>query len=146
MSYTYKYPRPSLTVDAALFRKEKGEDQILLIRRKFSPHQGKWALPGGFVDMDETLEQSVARELEEETGISGIDLKQLKAFSSLERDPRGRTISVVFWGEAKEGTSPKAGDDAAKAQWFNLSDLPPLAFDHHEVVKQTLFERAGDKK
>jgi 8-oxo-dGTP diphosphatase len=135
MPYTYQYPRPSLTTDAVVFRVKEDTKQLLLIQRKFPPYKGKWALPGGFMDMDETLEQSAARELEEETGLKGVKLQQLKAFSTLERDPRGRTISVIFWGVADKQAKAVAGDDAAKAQWFDLAGLPPLAFDHKEVVE-----------
>jgi len=135
------YPRPSLTVDAAVFRRVNDEDHILLIKRKFPPYQYKWALPGGFVDMDETLEQSVARELDEETGLKGIELRQLKAFSSVERDPRGRTISIIFWGEIRGKVTAFAGDDAARAKWFKLTALPELAFDHQEVVEAAIDAR-----
>lgn len=138
MSYTYPYPRLSLTVDAVVFKIVDAKKFILLIQRKNEPFQGKWALPGGFVDMDETLETAVHRELEEETGLKNIVLKQLHAFSSLERDPRGRTVSVVFWGIAKSEAMPLSGDDAADARWFEMENLPELAFDHDEVVKMAL--------
>lgn len=134
MPFTYKYPRPALTVDAVVFKEIGIKKEILLIQRKFAPYKGKWALPGGFVDMDETLEQAALRELSEETGITNVALQQLKAFSTIERDPRSRTISVVFWGVANQATEVIAGDDAGKAQWFDLTQLPPLAFDHQEVV------------
>ena len=134
MPFTYKYPRPALTVDAVVFKEIGIKKEILLIQRKFAPYKGKWALPGGFVDMDETLEQAAVRELSEETGITNVALQQLKAFSTIERDPRSRTISVVFWGVANQATEVIAGDDAGKAQWFDLTQLPPLAFDHQEVV------------
>lgn len=140
---TQKYPRPSLTVDAAVFRIKNGIDQILLIERKFPPFQNSWALPGGFVDMDETLEQSAARELQEETGLTNIKLKQVKAFSSLERDPRGRTVSVLFWGKTDGKADTVAGDDAAKAQWFDLTNLPALAFDHQQVLEAAVAAREG---
>ena len=138
MPYTYQYPRPSLTTDTVVFKVKDTTTQLLLIQRKFPPYKGKWALPGGFMDMDETLEQSAARELEEETGLKNVELQQLKAFSTLERDPRGRTISVIFWGVADESSEPVAGDDAAKAQWFDITKLPELAFDHQEVVDEAV--------
>jgi 8-oxo-dGTP diphosphatase len=138
MPFTYKYPRPALTVDAVVFRTANNKTELLLIQRKFPPYQNKWALPGGFVDMDETLEEAVARELKEETGLTGIKLKQLKAFSTVNRDPRGRTISVVFWGINKTGLTANAGDDAAKTRWFDINNLPPLAFDHKEVVQEAV--------
>ena len=138
MPFTYKYPRPALTVDAVVFKETGIKKEILLIQRKFAPYKGKWALPGGFVDMDETLEQAAFRELSEETGITNVALQQLKAFSTIERDPRSRTISVVFWGVANQATEVIAGDDAGKAQWFDLTQLPPLAFDHQEVVNEAM--------
>ena len=134
----YKYPRPSLTVDAVVFKQEGVNSYVLLIQRKNPPYKEKWALPGGFVDMDETLESAVSRELMEETGISDVEFRQLHAFSSLERDPRGRTVSVVFWGLLPNKKNPVAGDDAADARWFNLNNLPPLAFDHQEILQMAI--------
>jgi len=143
MSYTYQYPRLALTVDAVVFKKLKSKTFILLIQRKNEPFQGKWALPGGFVDMDETLETAVKRELAEETGLKNIELFQLHAFSALGRDPRGRTVSVVFCGIADSNAEPISGDDAADARWFELENLPELAFDHDEVVKMALKKLNG---
>jgi len=139
VSYTYEYPRPALTVDAAVFR-EVGEGgiELLLIQRDRPPFEGGWALPGGFVDMDETLEEAVVRELEEETSLIGIHLEQLKAFSAIDRDPRGRTVSVVFWGILKDDQQANAGDDARNTKWFLVNQLPELAFDHAEVVKTAI--------
>jgi len=135
-----------LTVDAAVFRQKDGKTEILLIRRDRPPFEGHWALPGGFVDMDETLEEAVARELEEETNITGVDLKQLHAFSALDRDPRGRTISVVFWGILNDRQQAKAGDDARETGWFDINNLPELAFDHRDVVEMAIrkLKRAKD--
>ena len=135
LNYTYKYPRPALTVDAVVFRKNARKMEVLLIQRKNPPFQGGWALPGGFVDMDETLETAVHRELFEETGLKNIVLKQMHAFSTLGRDPRGHNISVVFWGILENDQTAKAGDDAQHAEWFDLKNLPTLAFDHDEVIK-----------
>ena len=135
MSYTYEYPRPSVTVDAAIFRKSGKDYEILLIQRGAEPFKGGWALPGGFMDMDETVEEAVIRELEEETALKNIELKQLHAFSALNRDPRGRTISVVFWGILEDGQNAIAGDDASDTKWFKIDNLPLLAFDHKEVIK-----------
>lgn len=134
MAFTYKYPRPAVTVDAVVFKKNSKNTFVLLIKRKNPPYKEKWALPGGFIDTDETLEEAVSRELQEETGIGGVELQQLYTFSSLERDPRSRTISVVFWGMLHNNGKPKADDDAADAEWFTLNELPPLAFDHAEVL------------
>jgi len=138
MSYIYEYPRPALTVDATVFREVEGSIELLLIQRDRPPFEGGWALPGGFVDMDETLEEAVVRELEEETSLKGIHLEQLKAFSAIDRDPRGRTVSVVFWGILKDDQQAKAGDDARNTKWFPVNLLPELAFDHAVVVKTAI--------
>ena len=136
MSFTYKYPRPALTVDAVVFRNNCDKTEVLLIQRDRNPFEGMWALPGGFVEMDETLEQAVARELKEETALAGINLKQLHAFSDVGRDPRGRTVSVTFYGVTDKSNSKlKGGDDARDARWFPLDDLPKLAFDHNEIIE-----------
>jgi len=134
MSYTYDYPRPALTVDAVIFKREGQDLKVLLIQRKYPPFEGQWALPGGFVNMDETLEQAVHRELLEETGLRCIHLEQLHAFGAIGRDPRGRTVSVVYWGFTDHDQKPKAGDDAISAAWFSINKLPPLAFDHNEIL------------
>lgn len=141
MSYTYTYPRPALTVDAIIFKVHHATE-VLLIQRDIAPFEGAWALPGGYVQMDETLEEAVARELSEETGLRNIDLYQVKAFSALDRDPRGRTISVAFWGILTDKQQIVAGDDARNAAWFPISQLPALAFDHHEIIACSL-EKAG---
>jgi|WetSurMetagenome_2_1015567.scaffolds.fasta_scaffold422002_1 8-oxo-dGTP diphosphatase len=139
MPYTYEYPRPAVTVDAAVFRKAVTGIEILLIKRGKEPYKDMWALPGGFVNMDETLEEAIARELEEETGLIGIDLKQMYTFSTIHRDPRHRTISTVYFGMTGEGnTCAKAGDDAADTNWFNINELPLLAFDHNVAVKMAI--------
>ncbi len=135
MSFTYKYPRPALTVDAIVFRKTP-ELQVLLIERLNEPFKEMWAFPGGFVDMDETVEEAAKRELEEETSLVGIELKQFYTFSAIDRDPRHRTVSVVFVGFANEKAKPKAGDDAKNAKWFSLEHLPKLAFDHAEILEK----------
>ncbi len=139
MKYCYDYPRPALTVDAVLFDKaEEGEEpRVLLIRRKNPPFQGKWAFPGGFVDMEETVEEAVVRELAEETGVELKGLEQLATFSQVDRDPRGRVVSVVFTKEVdRRDHSVGGADDAEAAQWFPLSDLPELAFDHDRVLSE----------
>ncbi|NOX46299.1 MAG: NUDIX hydrolase [Chlorobi bacterium] len=141
MSYTYKYPRPAVTTDAVVFLENDNGFEILLIQRKNEPFQGMWALPGGFVDMDETLEEGVVRELEEETGLKGIKLQQLHTFSTVDRDPRGRTIGTAYWGfTTKENSEVKGGDDANEAKWFPINKLPKLAFDHQEIVEMALLE------
>ncbi|MCB2207174.1 MAG: NUDIX hydrolase [Bacteroidetes bacterium] len=134
MTYSYKYPRPALTVDIAIFREGKDDHEILLIKRKNNPFKGMWALPGGFVDMDETVETAASRELFEETSLSGIHLEQFHVFSEVDRDPRGRTVSVVFTGLLKDDQEAKAKDDAKEARWFDLEKLPELAFDHRKII------------
>jgi 8-oxo-dGTP diphosphatase len=135
--YTYDWPRPMVTVDAVVFSNTNGKTKVLLINRGKEPFKGKWALPGGFIDMDEELEDAVVRELEEETGLKGIRLEQMRTFGTVGRDPRGRQITIAFMGIAtEEQTKIKAGDDAAQAQWFDIEKLPDdMAFDHNEVVR-----------
>ncbi|MBI9038530.1 MAG: NUDIX hydrolase [Bacteroidales bacterium] len=136
MSYTYEYPRPAVTVDCILFSIENLRQEVLLIQRKFPPFKNSWAFPGGFVDMNETLEHAILRELEEETGITKVELNQLQAFSKIDRDPRQRTISVVFYAFVnKEDCRIKAGSDAENVKWFSLKNIPCLAFDHDTVLK-----------
>jgi 8-oxo-dGTP diphosphatase len=132
--YTYDYPRPSVTVDIALVTRES-KPRVLLIRRKHPPFEGMWALPGGFVEMEESLEASARRELLEETGIKGIKLEQLHAFGDPGRDPRGRTISVVYLARVNASkVKAHAGDDAADAAWHFLDRPPALAFDHKQIL------------
>lgn len=134
--YTYDHPRPAVTTDVALFRHagERGWE-ILLIRRAGEPFAGQWALPGGFVDELEPLEAAAARELEEECGIRGVDLRQIGAFGDPHRDPRGHTVSIAYLGIVRNPVEAKAADDAADARWFPLDRLPPFAFDHEELVR-----------
>lgn len=131
--YTYAYPRPAVTVDAILISKK---NSVLLIERGGEPFKGKWALPGGFIEMDESLETACRRELEEETALSVGELKQFKAYGAVDRDPRGRTISVIFYTYQDEEAIPQAGDDAANAQWFPIDRLPELAFDHQQILDE----------
>ena len=138
MPYTYKYPRPAVTVDTLVVRKTKDDLQLLLIQRDREPFQGFWAIPGGFMDMDETLEEAAVRELEEETGLQNIALTQMKAYSAPDRDPRQRTVSVAFVGFLTDNQQIKAGDDARKAQWFSVNRLPSLAFDHAQIIADIL--------
>ncbi len=132
--FTYEWPRPSVTVDVALVTAEAAP-RILLIRRKHDPFAGFWALPGGFVEMDETLEVSARRELREETGLEVGLLEQLHTFGDPGRDPRGRTISIVYLGKVDEAQlRPQAADDAAEVGWHALEQPPPLAFDHAAIL------------
>lgn len=141
MEYKYQYPRMLVTVDSVVFllNSAKTPSHILLIRRGNDPYKGHYALPGGFPEMNELLCDAAKRELFEETGLSGIDLFQLKAFDKVDRDPRDRNIAVAFYGFTNANNSTlTAGDDAEKAEWFPLNNLPPLAFDHAEIVKNAL--------
>ena len=144
--YTYKYPRPALTVDMLITRNTETKQEILLIQRLNPPFKNFWAMPGGFVDMDETLEQAAARELAEETGLQNVELEQFKAYSTVNRDPRGRTVSVVFTGQVKTNVIATAGDDAKNAAWFDVFELPLLAFDHEKIINEALINLMDNSK
>jgi 8-oxo-dGTP diphosphatase len=133
MTYTYQYPRPAVTVDAILISPKKS---VMLIERGREPFIGKWALPGGFIEMDEELETACQRELEEETGIRIKEMKQFRAYGGVHRDPRHRTISVLFYAFTDDEMVAIAGDDAAKARWFPIDQLPELAFDHQLILEE----------
>lgn len=132
--YTYKFPRPALTVDAIVYTKENNSVFVLFVKRGEEPFEGKWALPGGFVHIDERLENSCIRELHEETGLKVDNMVQYKTYDAIDRDPRGRTISVVHFTEIAGKEKVKGSDDAAQASWFPVTDLPDLAFDHTQIV------------
>ena len=134
MAYTYKYPRPAVTADCVVIAKE-AEPKVLLIERGADPFKGCWAFPGGFLNMDETTEQCAVRELEEETCMKIQKLQQIGAYSKVDRDPRGRTITVVYLAVIDSPCEVKGQDDAAKAQWFPLDALPKLAFDHDDIMR-----------
>lgn len=132
---TEKYKRINLTVDTIIFSKTAGGVKTLLIKRKNPPFKDKWAIPGGFVDYDEELDIAAKRELEEETGIKDSVLQQLYTVGTIGRDPRGRTVSVVYFAFIdSEKVNVKAGDDAKEAEWFDINNLPELAFDHKEIM------------
>jgi 8-oxo-dGTP diphosphatase len=133
--YCYEYPRPAVTVDVVILSAED-RPRVLLIRRKHDPFVGQWAIPGGFVDMDEALEDAARRELLEETGVRAASLEQLGTFGEPDRDPRGRTISVVYIARVDANkVKPQANDDAAEVGWHRLSRPPAdLAFDHDEIL------------
>lgn len=133
MSFTYKYPRPSVTADVVVITKEK-EPRVLLIQRGNEPFKGHWAFPGGFMNMDETTEQCAIRELEEETGLKVSNVKQIGAYSKVDRDPRGRTLTVAYLAHIDEAEDVEGQDDAAKAEWFPICNLPQLAFDHEDIM------------
>ena len=144
MSYLYKYPRPAVTVDAITFRPTvDGSYEVLLIQRKHEPFKGMWAFPGGFVDEGEDPNDAVHRELEEETKITGMKFSQLGFWGRPGRDPRGHTVSLVYWGVSQNSDlTPEAADDAQKAEWFPIDHLPELAFDHEGIIKVAI-ERLG---
>ena len=137
MTYTYKYPRPAVTADCIVITRE-AEPRVLLIQRGIDPYKGCWAFPGGFMNMDETTEQCAIRELEEETGLRVSDIHQIGAYSKVDRDPRGRTITVAYLAIVDEPIAVIGQDDAAKAEWFPLSALPELAFDHADIMQDAL--------
>jgi 8-oxo-dGTP diphosphatase len=132
--YCYEYPRPAVTVDVVIVTRER-TPRVLLIRRKHDPFEGMWAIPGGFVDMDEPLDAAARRELREETGVEVAELEQLHTFGDPGRDPRGRVIAVAYLARVKAGdVNPAAADDAAAVGWHRLDRLPPLAFDHDQIL------------
>lgn len=137
MEYTYKYPRPAVTADCIVITRE-AEPKVLLIQRGNHPFKGCWAFPGGFMNMDETTEQCAIRELEEETGLRLSKIQQIGAYSKVDRDPRGRTITVAYLALIDAPVTVTGQDDAAKAQWFSIDALPPLAFDHEEIMQDAI--------
>lgn len=134
------YERPSVTVDTILFSHLDGMLRVLLIRRRRWPFEGCWAIPGGFVEIDESLEDAAGRELAEETGLTGVPLQQLHAFGDPGRDPRTRVITISYFAQLAEEQARgiQAGDDAADARWWPVTDLPPLAFDHARLLEFAL--------
>ena len=136
-TFSYPYPHPAVTADVVVFTIRDGRLSILLIRRANPPYQGDWALPGGFLDIDEDLDACAARELAEETGISGVYLEQLYTFGATHRDPRERVISVTYYALVPQDAlaTPRAASDAAEVGWHAFDDLPPLAFDHTKIAE-----------
>ena len=137
MAYTYKYPRPAVTGDCIVITKEANA-KVLLIQRGDEPYKGCWAFPGGFMNMDETTEQCAIRELEEETGLKVNEVHQIGAYSKVDRDPRGRTITVAYLAIIEKPVSVVGQDDAAKAEWWPISALPQLALDHDEIMADAI--------
>ena len=137
MEYTYKYPRPAVTADCVVITKEE-QPKVLLIQRGIDPYKGCWAFPGGFMNMDETTEQCAIRELEEETGLKVSSMLQIGAYSKVDRDPRGRTITVAYLAVIDSPKEVEGLDDAANAAWWPLSALPDLAFDHAEIMADAI--------
>lgn len=145
--YCYEHPHPAITADIILFNVEKDSIEILLIQRKNEPYKDYWAFPGGFMDIDETIEACAHRELQEETGLEHMELHEVGCFSEVGRDPRERVVSIAFYGVVdKSSVCPRAGDDARNTGWFNISNLPPLAFDHKEMLGKAMTQLSRDKK
>lgn len=139
MPVTYQYPRAALTVDCVVFGFGDSELKVLLIERALEPFKGRWALPGGFVRVDETLDEAARRELAEEAGLKDVFLEQLYTFGTVDRDPRERVVSVAYYALVKLADfSTKAATDAADARWFLISKVPKLAFDHAEILATAL--------
>ena len=135
MPYTYEYPRAALTVDCVVFGYDAEDLKVLLIQRGLEPFAGKWALPGGFVHLDETLDDAARRELQEETGVTDLYLEQLYTFGAVERDPRERVVSVAYYALVDLFNHQlTAATDARNAAWFAVDDMPQLAFDHEEIL------------
>ncbi len=144
MPFTYKYPHPAVTVDGVVFGYDDADLKVLLIQRAQAPFEGAWALPGGFVEMDEGLDAAVRRELEEETGITRLYLEQLYTFGEPKRDPRERVISVAYYALVKLADhAVRAASDARNVAWFPVADLPTLAFDHEDIVEMALKRLKG---
>ena len=133
--YCYKYPHPAVTTDCVIFGFNGERLQVLLIERGIEPYKGKWALPGGFLKMDESAEECARRELKEETGLEGAYMEQFHTFSSPERDPRERVVTIGYFALIRQ-QEVKGGDDAAAAKWFPLDETPALAFDHDFILRK----------
>ena len=133
--YTYTYPHPAVTVDIVIFTIRDAQLKLLLIRRAGEPFKGAWALPGGFIHLDESLEESARRELQEETGVSGVYLEQLYTFGAPQRDPRERVITVAYYALIpSDRLQLRAATDAEAVGWFGMDELPALAFDHTDII------------
>ncbi len=144
MAFTYQHPRPAFTVDCVVFGFDEGALKILLIRRGIEPFKDCWALPGGFVDPDEALDVAARRELKEETGLSEIYLEQLYTFGAVDRDPRERVVSVAWFALVRRADHiPTGASDAAEARWFEVDDVPALAFDHAEILGMAISRLRG---
>ena len=136
MSHTYKYPRPALTVDCVVFGLDEEDLKVLLIQRDLEPFAGRWALPGGFVEVGEAVHVAARRELTEETGIERVFLEQLYTFGEPDRDPREHVVSVAYYALVRlSDHRVQAATDARHAAWFAIDDVPKLAFDHQKILK-----------
>lgn len=136
MSFTYEYPRPAVTADCVVFGLDEEDLKVLLIQRANEPFKERWALPGGFIAVGESLEETARRELREETGLSDVFLEQLYTFSDPDRDPREHVITVAYYALVNlSDHQVHASTDARNAAWFCIDDVPPLAFDHDAILK-----------
>ncbi|MCA9020775.1 MAG: NUDIX hydrolase [Planctomycetaceae bacterium] len=136
MKYSYEYPRAALTVDCVVFGLDEADLQVLLIQRDLPPFEGDWALPGGFVRLEESLEEAARRELQEETGIENVFLEQLYTIGTVDRDPRERVVTVAYYALVNLSDHRiQAATDARNAAWFAVDDVPALAFDHPEILE-----------
>lgn len=136
--YSYPYPHPAITADCIVFARQGAETYVLLIERRNNPCKGCWAFPGGFMNIDETTEDAARRELREETGLHIEELTQIGAFSKVDRDPRERVVTIAYYALLDHLPEVKGRDDARRAQWFSIDDLPTLAFDHAEILEQAM--------
>src|SRR5215471_9782766 len=142
--YSYQYPRAALTVDCVVFGFDEGDLKVLLIERGLEPFKGRWALPGGFVRVDETLDVAARRELQEEAGLTNVFLEQLYTFGEVNRDPRERVVSVAYYALVNLSEhAAKAATDAANARWFPVSKVPRLAFDHAKILDTAITRLKG---
>lgn len=139
VTYTYEYPHPSVTTDCVIFGFDGTKLKVLLVERGIEPFKGRWAFPGGFLRMDESAEACALRELQEETGLEGAYIKQFHTFSDPKRDPRERVVTVAYYALVRM-QEVKGGDDAARAAWFALDEVPSLAFDHDLIFRRALTE------
>ncbi|MEM7010201.1 MAG: NUDIX domain-containing protein [Verrucomicrobiota bacterium] len=146
MPHTYKYPRPALTVDCVIFGLDVEDDelQVLLIERGGPPFKGQWAIPGGFVEPGEAVDDAAWRELEEETGLKDVFLEQLYTFGAPDRDPREHVVSVTYYALVNLNEHEiQAGTDAKNAAWFSINDAPNLAFDHETILEKAIERLRG---
>ena len=135
-TYTYDYWRPAVTVDNVVYNFDGTHLNTLLVRRLRDPFKDKWAFPGGFIEENETLEEAARRELKEETGLTPRHLMEVGVFSDLDRDPRGRVITVAYASVVRPNQTAIAGDDAKEAKWFPVANMPELAFDHEQIFRR----------
>ncbi len=140
--YSYEYPHPAITADCIVFAHDGDDVKVLLIERKHEPYKGHWAFPGGFMNIDETADDAARRELKEETGLIVTDVHQVGAYSAVDRDPRERVVTITYYAVLDHPAEAKANDDANKAHWFSLDNIPPLAFDHADMLRDAI-EKVG---